>query len=388
MGYSLVYDSRDDIYPRLECETEYDEIFAAWLRNALWTAYLEARKGKRSTSDEHVFELNATENVLNLRNTILARQYKPNRGIAFVVKRPVVREIFAAPFRDRVVHHFLYDMVADWWDRRLIYDSYSCRKGKGVLFGIKRLEKHMRSVSRNYTIPTYVIKLDIQGYFMSLPRDRLMQKINWGLKRQYPNGGRVYETVKYLWEEVIFDNPTENVRRRGQMKNWDLLPKSKSLFCQPPGQGIVIGNLSSQLLSNIYLDPLDRFVTMELGWKHYGRYVDDFYYVVTEEELPQALRDIKVIEDYLAGMGLTLHPKKRHIQNIKRGIPFLGVVVYPGRIIPGKRIKQYFWEAAWMYAHDFTDEASIISYLGHMKHMNARKVEKAVFDAMGWRYRF
>lgn len=364
------------------------EEFSDWLLMQLNVAYHEARKGKRSTSDENIFELNATENLINLRDSIIERTYKPSRGIAFVVKRPVTREIFAAPFRDRVIHHFLYDMVADWWDRRLIYDSYSCRKGKGVLFGVQRLAKHIREVTEGYTKEAYVIKLDIQGYFMSLSRQRLMEKIEWGLKRQFPEGGELCRTLRYLWREIIFDDPTDHVRRRGKISNWDKLPRSKSLFCQPPGQGIVIGNLSSQLLSNLYLDVLDRFITMKLGYKHYGRYVDDFYMIVPAEQFEQAKRDVKVIEDFLAGIGLTLHPKKRYIQNVKRGVPFLGVIVYPGRIIPGRRIVQFFRDAAWLYTQNVVDERSIMSYLGHMKYMDAKKIQKKIFDEYGWDYRY
>ncbi len=362
--------------------------FAEWLLYRLNVAYHEARNGKRSTSDENLFEMNAAENLVNLRNSIIERRYKPSRGIAFVVRRPVIREIFAAPFRDRVVHHFLYDMVADWWDRRLSYDAYSCRKEKGVLFGVQRMERHLRKVSRNYTREAYVIKLDIQGYFMSLPRKKLYERVMWGLKQQYAEGSRLYEVLKYLWYEIIFDDPTDHVRRRGGLTNWDMLPRSKSLFCQKPGQGIVIGNLSSQLLSNIYLDPLDRYITQELGYKYYGRYVDDFYYIVTKDELEQAKRDIVAIENFLLSIGLKLHPKKRYIQEMNKGIPFLGVVVYPGRVIPGKRIKQYFKEAAILYTMGLVDERSIMSYFGHMKYMAAKKYQKEVFDMFGWKYRF
>lgn len=365
-----------------------DEEFAEWLLYRLNIAYHEARNGKRATSDENMFEMNEAENLVNLRDSMLEGSYRPSRGIAFIVRRPVIREIFAAPFRDRIVHHFLYDMVADWWDRRLNYDAYSCRKGKGVLFGVQRMEQHIRKVSQNYTRKAYVIKLDIQGYFMSLPRKKLYERVMWGLKQQYTEGSRVYRLLSFLWREVIFDDPTDHVRRRGALSNWDALPRSKSLFCQKPGQGIVIGNLSSQLLSNIYLDPLDRYVTMELGYKHYGRYVDDFYFVVTEEEFPQAKRDIYAIENYLLSMGLILHPKKRYIQEVHHGIAFLGVVVYPGRIIAGKRIVQFFREAALLYSCGIVDERSITSYLGHMKYMDARKVQKKIFDEFGWEYRF
>ena len=107
-----------------------------WLLIKLTQAFQEARKGKIKTCDEHTFEQHWVENIVSLRNSILEYRYKPSASVTFVIFDPMVREIFAAPFRDRVVHHFLYNMQAGWWDRRFIYDSYSCRIGKGTTCGI------------------------------------------------------------------------------------------------------------------------------------------------------------------------------------------------------------------------------------------------------------
>ncbi len=363
---------------------DYD--FEEWLLHQLVKAFYEARKGKRRTKDEYNFEAYWLENLSLLEKDIYNRRYKPSRGIAFITRRPVIREIFAAPFRDRIVHHFLYNQCADWWDKRFIYDAYSCRKDKGTLMGIKRLEHHICAVSHNYSRPAYVIKLDIQGYFMSLSRKALFEKIKWGLERQFADDKARRDLLMYLWREVIFDDPIRGVKRRGSLRDWDDLPRNKSLFGQPPGQGIVIGNLSSQLLSNIYLDQLDRFMTYDLGYKHYGRYVDDFYYVVTEDEFKQAKQDIKKIREFLEGLGLTLHPKKIYIQEVKKGVEFLGTVVYPYRTVMGRRFKKHFYEAAMEFCEGRRDLDSLISYLGYTKHFNAKKLTERVFDRMGWRY--
>ena len=363
--------------------------FREWLSYRLFIAFLEARKGKRNTVDEFRFEVNWEKNIENLVDDIIYRRYKPSRGVAFITKRPVVREIFVAPFRDRVVHHFLFDMCADWWDKRLIYDSYSCRIGKGTLLGVNRLEKHIISVSDRYRKKAYVIKLDIQGYFMSLPRKGLYERICWGLERQYGENKAIYDLLRYLWAEIIFDNPIRNVKRRGSIADWDLLPANKSLFNQPPGTGIVIGNLSSQLLSNIYLDALDRFVTFKLGYKHYGRYVDDFFIVVSPEEYAQAKRDIKKIEEFLRDeLMLTLHPKKRYIQEVSKGVEFLGTVLYPGYKVPSKRFKRHFYEAADLVAAGRKGSDTITSYLGFLKHVNGNKLAAKVFERHGWRYKY
>ena len=360
-----------------------------WLYKKLYKAYLEARKNKRHTKDVYNFEMNLSENLMQLTEDLVNRRYKPSRGIAFIVKRPVIREIFAAPFRDRIVHHFLCDMSMEWWDRRLIYDSYSCRKGKGTLFGITRMKHYIHSVSRDYTRPTYVAKLDIQGYFMSLSRDKLFERVTWGLERQFADDPVLCDFLKYVWHEIIFDDPTKGVMMRGSVKDWKKLPRTKSLFCQPPGKGIVIGNLSSQMLSNIMLDLLDRYVRDELGYKAYGRYVDDFFFVVEEKDLPQLKTDIKKIENYLKDdLGLTLHPKKRYFQEVHKGVEFLGAVIYPYHIVPTRRFKNNFYRAAAEVGMGYREIDSVMSYLGHSAHFNNKRQIAKVFDYYGWDYHF
>ncbi len=363
--------------------------FDEWLLHELTVAFFDARKGKRDTVDEFRFEINWEKNLIQLRDDILNGVYKPSRGIAFITRRPVIREIFAAPFRDRVVHHFLFNMVADWWDVRLIRDSYSCRKGKGTLDGIKRLEHHIRAASCNYTKKAYVIKLDIQGYFMSLSRQKLYERIKYGLRRQFHDQPATRNLMEYVWREVIFDDPVSGAKRRGKISDWDMLPKNKSLFNQPPGQGIVIGNLSSQLLSNVYLDQLDKFIRFQLGYKHYGRYVDDFYIVVPEEEYAQAKKDVGIIEWFLKShLGLVLHPRKRYMQEVHKGVEFLGAVIYPNHKVPSKRFVRNFYEAANLVSAGRKDVDSIVSYLGHSKHLNGKKLAARVFASQGWEYKF
>lgn len=211
----------------------------------------------------------------------------------------------------------------------------------------------------------------------------------WGLNKQFENNhGKEYELMRFLWRQTIFDDPCRGVKRKGWPEAWAPLPDSKSLFRQPPGVGIVIGNLTSQLLSNIYLDQLDRYVVFELGWKHYGRYVDDFYIIVTEDELERALADIPHIEEFLKRLGLTLHPHKRYIQPADNGVAFLGGVVYPGRIHPGKRLVCNARTAFSETIAGVRGVETIVSYMGHMKHMLSRKVLTELFDGAGQDYRY
>ena len=356
---------------------------AKWLEDQLYKAYLDARKGKRRTSDEQRFEMVMFEGIQMLAQTILLREYQPRQGIAFIVRDPVVREIFAAPFVDRVVHHFLYNMVAEWWDRRFINDSYSCRKGKGTLYAAQRLQKNILRATRDGTREATGITMDIKGYFMSLDRKRLLERIDWGLERQYGDDPWLKHTLHYLWKETIMDDPTGHVELRGDLSAWRDLPASKSLFCQPPGKGIVIGNLSSQLLSNIYLDTFDRYVTLELGYKFYGRYVDDFYIVVEDERREQVLDEIELMRRKLQSMGLTLHPKKTHVQDVRKGIKFVGVMVYKNKIIPGFRMKNNTKKAIHEYLVGRGSAESVQAYLGVIEHFEAGEWMRRTLKGMG-----
>lgn len=356
---------------------------SAELEDALHECYLMARRGKTRTVDEWNYEVFWKENEMQLYLDIVGRKWEPSSSKAFVIHDPVDREIFAAMFRDRIIHHFLYAVVAPWWDKQFIYDSYSCRRGRGTDFGIKRLEKFMRSASRNGKKKIYVIKGDLVGYFMSLDRKRLYKKVLKGLKKQFPDGGWLFEVCTYLWKKVIFDDPCLGARIVGDKKDWNCLPDSKTLFKQPKGRGIVIGNLTSQLLSNIMLNEFDWFMKKKLGFKYYGRYVDDFFIVVTEDELEwakQAMRE--EIPNYLRKMGLKLHPKKIYIQPGEKGCPFLGKMVRPYAVTPGRRYKRNMRRAFRQYVRGEASYETMQSYVGQGKTMAAYKQMKKVVDEL------
>lgn len=341
-----------------------------WLRDELQKAYSTARKGKTAKAQVVEFDKIASSELDLLAHQIHTRQYVPEPSTAFIINKPVKREIFAAHFRDRIVHHFIFNQVNAWWDARFIEDNYSCRKGKGTLYGIRRLDHHIRSVSVNYTRDAYVLKLDLQGYFMSLERKKLYQRALWGLDRQFPDAGYVYQICKYLWKVILFNDPLKDVVYNCPRSAWKGLPSTKSLFGQPKGRGIAIGNLTSQLISNIYLDQLDRYVTQQLGFKHYGRYVDDFYIISNNKQsLIVALYDIEL---YLQStLHLKLHPHKRYLQHYSKGVDFLGAVIYPFRIHPGKRLKRNLIQA--LSRDDCSMETSA-SYHGLVKHYKHKKL--------------
>lgn len=360
----------------VEFDLEKLSAFERFIDDEFWKAYLDARKNKRGTKDEQEFEMLERENLTKLRESVVTGNYKPSRGIAFVNFRPVIREIYAAPFRDRVIHHFLYRQSAAVWDKRFINDSYSCRKGKGTLYGVKRVQKFIKSASKNGRRKAYALQFDISSYFMSLDRRKLFKAVSEALQEQFPdyeNNWR-YDLLLSLWKEVIFDDPTKGVLRRGRPSDWDRVPRGKRMDCQPPFKGIVIGNLTSQLLSNLYLSKLDWFIFQELGWKRYGRYVDDFVIIVTEEELSRALSDKPKIVKFLAGLGLKIHPTKTKVTEVHQGIQFLGIVIYPTFAVLAKRFRRNFWVAAVETGMGYRDMESVISYVGLSSHYDTRKL--------------
>lgn len=365
--------------------------FRSWLIHELTAAFYEARKHKIKTFNEHAFEVNWQENIARLADAVINRTYAPSGSVSFIIYEPMVREIFAAPFVDRVIHHFLYNVCAYWWDCHLIYDSYSCRVGKGTLFGIRRIQHMMRQATVNGTEKAYIIKNDIKGYFMSLPRKEVCEHMQWGLRQQFSGKlstaetRQIYDLCKFLWQQILLDDPIRKSHRRGPLSNWDDLPPEKSLYNRDPGDGLVIGNQTSQLASNSYLDQLDRYVKYELGYRWYGRYVDDFVRIIKESDLKKALGDTHLIRDFLMyELRLTLHPKKYYVQPVDKGVTFLGARIYPHCLIPSNRLQGKFNQAVRNFVatkganQDVND--TFISYLGLLKHLDAEPFVHKIFD--------
>ncbi len=287
--------------------------------------------------------------------------------MCFVIKDPVYREVFAASFRDRIVHHLLYNWLSPIFERYFIYDSYSCREGKGTLFGVQSLSHHIRSCSENYQKPCYILKLDIEGYFMSINRQRLFDLVSSRLL-SYSSRHKCDFDVPLalrLLSLVIFNDPTKGCYRKGRLSDWNSIPRSKSLFYAKEGCGLPIGNLTSQLFSNIYLSPLDEFVKRDLKFTHYGRYVDDFFLVSQSRDA--LLEAIPKIRDFLfSSLYLRLHPRKVHLASMEKGVRFLGQVVRPHFIYPHadllRRAREHFYEVLVNEENPYRVKAVAVSY--------------------------
>lgn len=355
----------------------------------LFTAYYKARKNKRNTINQLEFEINYEANLIQLYEDIVNKRYTISPSICFIITKPVTREILAASFRDRVVHHLLYNYINPTFENQFIEDSYSCRVGKGTHYGIQRLDKAIKECSHNYTQDCYVLKLDIQGYFMSIDKNILYQKLMHTISRASSIQPNIKELSSYLIDTILAENPTKNAIVKGKKADWKTLPHSKSLFYSKPNYGLAIGNLTSQLFSNIYLHCFDVFIKKELGIKYYGRYVDDFFIV---HQNPFHLKElIETIKKFLKDtLDLTLHPKKIFLQHYTKGVNFLGATIKPYRIYVSNRAKLNFKNclATWKAflntnIPSLIDlqkmRASINSYLGIMKHY---KTYNIVYNAL------
>jgi retron-type reverse transcriptase len=222
----------------------------------IFQAYYDARKNKRNSNSALEFELNYEKNLVNLYHEINERKYNPGRYSAFIVEKPVKREIFASQFRDRVIHHLIFNYINPIFDPLFINDSYSCRVGKGTSYGIKRADYFIRSCSQNYKKDTYIMKLDIEGYFMSIDKNLLFEIVKKQIIKRQNKLTCELDLILFLIEKVIFCNPTDDCMIKSNRRSWQGLPKSKSLFFSKPGKGLPIGNLTSQLFANIYLNEI------------------------------------------------------------------------------------------------------------------------------------
>lgn len=324
-----------------------------------------------------MWELSCCVLCRELKNFI----YRIKPSLCFISFSPVKREIFAGDFRDRVIHHLVFDALNKYYEKKLINDCYSCRKYRGTGYGIKRLAKFSQVASQNNTVPAYSLKLDISGYFMNINRG-LLYKINKKLiKKIFKAEPQKINYLLYLLKIIIDNNPTKNCRLRGSISDWKGLPRNKSLFFAKKNNGLPIGNLTSQLFGNIYLNDFDHFVKEKLKCKYYGRYVDDMVFIHQDKNFLLSL--IPQIKKYLKNnLGLEIHPRKIYLQPVSHGIPFLGMIIKPHRIYCGKRlIKNFYSKLKAAGAGRLKNPAFINSYLGYLKKYQTYNLRRRIIDS-------
>lgn len=318
------------------------------------------------------------------------QQYKCSPSICFIVNKPVKREIFAAHFRDRVIHHLLFNYIVSFFEKEFLSDAYSCRKNKGVHYGVKRLNHFINKCSADYTKDAYILKLDIRSYFMSMNKSILFHQVKKVLIKNKNYLEFDLKLVLSLLKETIYNDPKKNCIFKGNPASWEGLPPSKSLFHASENCGLPIGNLTSQLFGNVYLNEFDHWVKKQLKIKYYGRYVDDFFLVHHNKNYLKAC--IPKISNFLSQhLQLTLHPHKIYLQHFSKGVSFLGTVIKPYRIYIGNRTKGNFYLAlqrfnALVNSRKPTDAelnsfCSVVnSYLGLLQHYNTYKLRKKMLQ--------
>ena len=285
----------------------------------LVVAYFDCRRTKRNSKSALEFEQDLERNLARLYAELVDGSYRPGRSICFVVTRPKPREVWAADFRDRVVHHLLYNRIGARFENAFIADSCACIKDRGTLYAARRLESKVRSITQNWRRPAYYLKLDLANFFVSIDKRVLLKLL-------------VAKICEPLWrsltELVLMHDPRMDFEFRGDPNLLERVPRHKRLLEQPSHLGLPIGNLSSQFFANVYLNVLDQRVKHVIGCRHYVRYVDDMVLLHESPDwLNEALRDITAfLPDRL---GVRLNLSKTILQPVDRGIDFVGHVIKP-----------------------------------------------------------
>ena len=308
----------------------------------LFQAWTEFRKGKKRRKDLQAFERYLEDNLFVLQNALKTKTYSHGEYQEFYVHDPKRRHIHKAPVADRVIHHLLYKYLYKLWDKTFIYDSYSCRLEKGTHKGVLRIEKFIRIVSKNYTKPCWALKLDIKKFFANVD----------------------HETLKKLLRQKIADLDIL----------WLLTNVIDSFHSESgEGKGIPLGNLTSQVFANIYMNELDQSVKHQLKVKYYIRYADDF--VLLSESREALEKAAGPVSQFLkTSLKLKLHPNKIIFRNLRWGIDFLGYIVLPHYILPRTKTKKRIFSKLKAKINDENFNQSLQSYLGYLVHANSYKL--------------
>ncbi|MDK6078957.1 RNA-directed DNA polymerase [Massilia varians] len=329
-------------------------------------AYLDCRRTKRNSASAAAFEQDQERNLAVLCDQLRDGSYQPGQSICFVVTRPRAREVWAAEFRDRIVHHLLYNRIADRFYRSFISDTCACIPGRGTLYAAQRLEAKIRSASQNWSRPVWYLKCDLANFFVGIDKNILWEQI----------AARVTEPW-WMWLAgvILFHDPRLNFEARGHQHLFDQVPPHKRLINQPDNRGLPIGNLSSQFFANIHLDALDQFAKHQVGARHYVRYVDDF--ILLHESQQWLNGALARIEAFLPErLGARLNPSKTILQPIDRGVDFVGHVIKPWHTRPRRRtVNQAVARLRQVAAEEVYATAN--SYFGLLRQSNSSHSDRA-----------
>ena len=362
-----------------------------WSYYDIEKAYLDCIKNKEHSFGLRMFNENLSENLYNLLISLNNDTYEIGQSITFIVEKPVYREVFAANFADRIVHHLLINETLKYFEEFFHPNSYACRKGKGVLYGVESVYNQLKEISENYTKDVYVLKLDLKSFFMSINKELLAYLVNAFIENKYPDNKKK-NFIKKLFKQIILHRPENNCIKVGNIKLRDKLEYGKSLFDRDGTSGLAIGNLTSQILANFFLTFLDNYITKDLGFKYYGRYVDDFVILSTDKEKLKIA--VKKIEEFCENkLNIILHPKKRQIIHYSKGFKFIGTVIKKNQKHNITRTKNKLKDIIYNNPTPNINKAKDVmtkfnSYLGFLIHSHSFKyrrkmVKKFLYDC-GW----
>ena len=319
---------------------------------SIFIAWREFKSGKEKKLDVQRFSLNCEDHLFALYAKLLARAYSHSHYTSFFIHAPKLRSIHKACVTDRVVHHAIIQAVEPLFDKAFIFDSYSSRKDKGTHLAVKRLRKFIWKLSQNNTRTVWVLKCDIKKYFDSIDHTVLLQMLRQKISDP--------ELMK------VITNIINSFRRLH-------------------GKGISLGNVTSQLFSNVYLNELDQYIKRRLQVKHYIRYADDFVLLSRDRGYLENL--ISELEQFLSNkLKLKLHQNKIDIRKAHQGIDFLGYIVFPHHIILRTKTKHRMFRKLMLNKQQL--DAGVIdkesfnqaleSYRGILTHCRGRRLLREI----------
>ena len=317
----------------------YDSIIS--FENLL-ESWREFSRDKKRQKDVTEFSAHLIDNILSLRRELKEKTYRHGPYRHAKINDPKLRDIHIASVRDRLLHHAIYRVMYPYFDRTFVFDSYSCRRDKGTHRSFNRFREYARDASHNHTRTVWVLKCDIRKFFANI-NHQILKEI-------------IARHVKDVDTSRLFTTIIDSFYTKGET-----------------GIGLPLGNLTSQLLVNIYMNEFDRFVKRELRIRHYVRYADDFVMLHGNRDYLREL--LPKLSAFLGGrLKLSLHPDKVFIKTLASGVDFLGWVHFPGHRVLRTSTK---WRMFRRLAEN-PKEAAVESYLGFLSHGNAHKLSEGV----------
>jgi retron-type reverse transcriptase len=340
-------------------------------------AYFECRKRKRNSIYATEFEFDLEKNLFQLFEDLKNETYQIGPSIAFAVEQPKIREIWAASFRDRVVHHIIYNRLSPKYYPSFIRNTFACIPERGSMEASNYLWSGMRSITQNWQKKSYFLGGDVRNFFVSINKTILFDLLRIRITEPW---------LLNLTKQVLFHDPRNNCLLHSTPAVFSRVPKHKSLWQTPKERGLPIGNLTSQFFANVYLNELDQFVKHRLKIKYYYRYVDDF--VILHEE-PNVLNEFfdKIKKFVEQKLKLELHPFKKRLGRVDQGIDFVGYMHKPFRRYARKRTVNRLQSRVNQWKKNpnlFDDEVltnlrnSVNSYYGTIKHTASYNLRKSI----------